>query len=66
MDKSKYFLVSSLIFVLVAALHLFRVIRGLSLAIGSWVLPVWASLLAFFVLSILSYQGINLWRKEVS
>ena len=66
MDKSKYFLISGCIFVLVAALHLFRVIRSLSLTIGSWTLPIWASLLAFVVLSILSYRGITLWRQEVS
>jgi predicted tellurium resistance membrane protein TerC len=66
MDKSKYLLISSCIFGLVAALHLFRVLRSLSLTIGSWTLPIWASVFAFVVLSLLSYRGITLWRRDAS
>jgi hypothetical protein len=62
MDKSKYLLISSCIFGLVAALHLFRVIGGLSLTLGSWTLPMWASLVAFVVLGLLSYMG-NAFRR---
>ncbi len=63
MDRSRYLLISSSIFGLVAALHLFRVIGGLSLTLGSWTLPMWPSLFAFFVLGLLSYVGNTLWRK---
>jgi hypothetical protein len=66
MDKSKYLLISSCIFGLVAALHLFRVLRSLSLTIGSWTLPIWVSVFAFVVLSLLSYRGITLWRRDTS
>ena len=66
MDKSKYLLISSCIFGLVAALHLFRVCWGLSVTIGSWTLPIWASVFAFVVLSLLSYRGITLWRRDAS
>ena len=62
MDKSKYLLISSCIFGLVAALHLFRVIGDLSLTLGSWTLPMWASLVAFVVLGLLSYMGNVFWR----
>ncbi len=63
MDRHKYLLISSCIFGLVSVLHLFRVIEGLSLTLGSWTLPMWASLLAFVVLGLLSYRGNTLWRK---
>ena len=62
MDRSRYLFVSSSIFGLVAAVHLFRVIGGLSLTLGSWTLPMWASLVAFVVLGLLSYMGNVFWR----
>ena len=63
MDRRRYLLISSCIFGLVAAMHLFRVIGGLSLTLGSWTLPMWASMLACVVLGLLSYMGNVLWRK---
>ena len=66
MDRSKYLLISSSIFGLVAALHLFRVFWELSVTIGSWTLPIWASVFAFVALSLLSYRGITLWRRDAS
>ena len=63
MDRRKYLLISSCVFGLVAAMHLFRVIGGLPLMLGSWTLPMWASMLACVVLGLLSYMGNAYWRK---
>ena len=63
MNRSRYLLISSCIFGLVAAMHLFRVIGGLPLTLGSWTLPMWASLLACVLLGLLSYTGNAYWRK---
>ena len=52
-------LINTIVFGVVAVLHLWRALMGLELNIGSFALPVWASFLAFLVAGFLSYLNYN-------
>jgi hypothetical protein len=52
-------LVASLIFFVVALVHLTRLMFGLHLALGSFEVPLWLSWLGFFVTGYLSYSSLH-------
>ena len=56
MQKETGLKVASIIFGIVALLHLTRVLAGWSLAIDDFVVPKWLSIIAFLVLGWLSYD----------
>jgi hypothetical protein len=39
--------ISGTIFGIVALLHLYRVISGISVVIGDWMLPIWVNIIGF-------------------
>lgn len=64
MNKRTYFLISGLVFAIVAVVHLLRVINQFQVIIGTWSAPMAASWIGLIVAGILSYCGFTLMRKE--
>jgi hypothetical protein len=64
MTVRNYTLASSVIFLLVAVLHLIRVILQENLSIGGWQFPMWASIVAIVVAGFLSFAGFRLFRAQ--
>jgi hypothetical protein len=64
MTAKTYALTSSLIFALVAALHLIRMVWQLNLAVEGWPVPQWISPVEFIVAGFLSYQGVRQFRRS--
>jgi hypothetical protein len=52
--------VASVIFMLVALLHLLRIYMGWPVVIGSWTVSMWVSRIALVVAGSLSYFGLSL------
>ena len=63
MDKKMYFLISGLIFAIVAIAHLFRIINQSSVYLGTWPVPMMGSWVCVFVAGALSYCGFKLMGK---
>ena len=59
MDQKRFSVVAGAIFALVALLHLMRIFVGWSVLIGSWMVPMWVSWIAFVVAGVLSYFGLS-------
>ncbi len=64
MNKQTYFLVSGLVFAIVAIVHLLRIINQLPVVVGTWDIPMAVSVIGFIVAGILSYCGFTLMCKE--
>jgi hypothetical protein len=63
-DQKTFNVVASVIFVLVALLHLLRIYMGWPIVIGSWTAPMWVSWIGFVVAGGLSYFGLSLARRS--
>ena len=57
MNVKMYAIVSSVIFALVAVLHLVRIVGQWPVVIDGWSVPMWASFVGFAVAGILSFAG---------
>ena len=64
MNKRTYFLISSLVFAIVAIVHLLRIINQFEVVIGTWSAPMAASWIGLIAAGILSYCGFTLMNKE--
>ena len=64
MKSKSYFSFSTLIFSVVAVVHLIRAINGAVVSVGSTTLPVWGSWVAVLVAGYMAYQGWNLRSKN--
>jgi len=63
--KLKTFLgISSLFFLLIAMIHLLRVVFNWHFVIGSYAIPKWMSIVAMFVMAFLSFTA-QQHRKEL-
>ncbi len=60
MDQRIFNVVASVIFALVALLHLLRIYMGWPIVISSWTAPMWVSWIAFVVAGGLSFFGLSL------
>ncbi|MBI5675948.1 MAG: hypothetical protein HZC48_09025 [Nitrospirae bacterium] len=60
MDSKKYSLITSLLFAVIATLHLLRLLLSWEAVIGGWRVPEWFSVAAFAVAGFLSYNGFRL------
>jgi len=63
MKATTYGLITGLIFLLIALLHLGRLIFGWEAIIGGWAVPSWVSVIALLVAVYLGYEGLKLSRK---
>ena len=59
-----YAATSSIIFFLVAVLHLLRVVLQWDVQIGTWHFPMWASIVAVLVAGFLSFAGFRLCQAQ--
>ena len=59
-DQRTFNVVASVIFAVVAILHLLRIYMGWPIVIGSWTAPMWVSWIAHVVAGSLSYFGLSL------
>ncbi|OGH02813.1 MAG: hypothetical protein A2798_00040 [Candidatus Levybacteria bacterium RIFCSPHIGHO2_01_FULL_37_17] len=57
LTSQNYFRVAGIIFGLVAAFHLLRVLFNWSVSIGPYEIPMWASYFGFVIAAVLSYFG---------
>ena len=64
MTVRTYAITTSLIFFLVAVLHLLRLVWQWDLVIGGWNFPMWASIVAVLVASFLSFAGCRLFQSQ--
>ncbi|MEQ1576499.1 MAG: hypothetical protein ABL894_02495 [Hyphomicrobium sp.] len=62
MTAQGYCRLAAVIFAVVAALQLTRILMGFDVTIGTVVLPVWASWIAFPVAAVLSWLGFTATR----
>ncbi|MBX4200042.1 hypothetical protein KW790_01085 [Candidatus Parcubacteria bacterium] len=58
MNTHNYYKVSGFIFLLVAVLHLWRLINGLTVKFGTYMVPTWLSWAAVIVAGYLAYTAL--------
>ena len=64
MTVRTYALLTSVIFLLVAVLHLLRLALHWNAYIGGWDFPMWASIVAVVVAGFLSFAGFRLFQAQ--
>ena len=64
MNKRTYFLISGLVFAIVAIVHFLRIINQIPVVFGTWDIPMAGSVIGLIVAGILSYCGFTLMCKE--
>lgn len=57
MDKKTYLSITTVIFGVVAFVHLYRIVTGMDVVISQWTAPIWVSWLGFVVGGYLAYSG---------
>jgi hypothetical protein len=62
MSSKTFVMIAGAVFGIVALAHLLRIFLALSVTIGDWAVPIWASWLAVIVAGGLSYIGLRLAR----
>lgn len=60
MDQRTYNILTASLFLVMAVLHVLRLVLGWSAQIGGWTVPFWLSWLALIVLGALAYFGFRL------
>jgi len=63
MKTKSYLIVSTLIFAVVAVMHLIRLTMGWSAQLGTWSVPFWVSVLAVLVFASFALWGLSLVRR---
>jgi len=64
MSRKSYCAVTGIIFLVIAFLHLHRIIFGWSPVVESWAVPMWLSWVALVVAGWLGYEGLGLAMKS--
>ena len=60
MNRRSYCLTTGIIFIVIALLHLLRIVYGWKVVIGPWPVPDSVSWVAFVVAGYLGYEGVRL------
>ncbi len=60
MDQKTFSLISGVIFLLIAILHVLRIVYAWDAVIGGWEVPKWISWVAIAVGAYLGYEGLRL------
>jgi hypothetical protein len=63
MNTKAYLIVSTLIFAVVAVMHLLRLVLGWSVMLGMTSIPLWVSVLALLVSASVAMWGLSLMRR---
>jgi len=64
MSQKSFFLVASIIFLLVAAGHAARLVLHWSVSLAGWPVPDWVSWVALIITLYLASQGLRLAKKS--
>ena len=64
MDDKTFHSLAGGIFLIIAILHLGRLMYGWEAQIGDFVVPMWASTVAFIIAGYLSYSGLRHSRRK--
>lgn len=59
MSEKTFFLISGIIFTIVALVHVFRLAQGWAIIIDGWVVPAWVSWIGLIIPGILGYWGLK-------
>ncbi len=62
-QQKTYFTVVSTIFLIIAVLHLLRIVLGWYAEIGGWSVPIWLSWIALIISGYLAFAGFKLAKK---
>ena len=63
MNRRSYCVVTGIIFIVIALLHLLRIIYHWRVVIGPWAAPDWVSWVALVIAGYLGYEGLRLARR---
>jgi hypothetical protein len=63
MSRKSYIIVTAVFFLIVAFLHLLRLIIGWEITMEGWSVPRWLNFIAFVVTGYLAYEGFRLSRR---
>jgi len=63
MTQKTFSLTAGVIFSLIAAGHLLRVIFGWKVTVDGGMIPIWVSWLALFIAAYLAYEGFRLSKR---
>jgi hypothetical protein len=63
MNTKAYLIVSTVIFAVVAVMHLLRLVLGWSVVLGMTSVPLWVSMLAVLVSASVAIWGLSLMRR---
>jgi len=64
MDQRPYNIVTASLFLIIAVLHLLRIIFGWPARIGGLDIPLWLSWVALLVTGALAWFGFRRWRRR--
>lgn len=59
MSQKAYHATTGTIFLIIAALHLLRVLNGWEVNIGTFIVPMWLSWVGVLLAGFLAYQGLK-------
>ncbi len=65
MTQHTFSLITAILFLLIALLHVLRLLRGWQVTIGDVVVPLWVSWLGLAIAGYLAYQGVKLSRARM-
>jgi hypothetical protein len=57
MTQRSFFLITSILFLLIALLHAIRLLQGWQVTIGGTVVPLWVSWIGLAISGFLAYEG---------
>ncbi len=63
MSRKAYCAITGSIFLVIAGLHLLRIVFGWSLVVEGWAVPIWLSWVALAVAGWLGYEGLKFARQ---
>jgi len=63
LEEKKYLAVAATIFLVIALLHLLRLMLGWYVEIGGWSVPFWLSWTALIISGYLAYKGFKFSKK---
>jgi hypothetical protein len=63
MSQKTYCLISGTLFLIIAVMHLLRLILGWEVSIAGWTAPAWISILGLIVPGLLSAAGFSVARR---
>ena len=63
MTQKAYLRATGLIFLIIAVLHLLRLIFGWGAVFEGWAVPQWLSVVALIITGYLAYEGFRLSRR---